>query len=135
MTTTNATQTTNQPTFTLFSSKNQQRSRVGVAFENQDGEPLTILIGNRGDPDQRRFALYATDAKKTAEPNSPIPVGELFDITDGQPDYDAPDGFAYLCSDGSYNLVLKLETEAWTADDLFTTEVRQMRVNMRRLQA
>ena len=135
MTTTTATQSKNRPAFALFTTNRHQRSNVGVVFENHGEEALTILVGERGHPDQRRFALYATPELTASEGPSPLPVGELFDVTDGPADFNESCGFAYRRGDGSYDLVLKLEVPAWTEDDLFTTEVRQTRINMRRIRA
>ncbi|MDP2343786.1 MAG: hypothetical protein Q8O67_22700 [Deltaproteobacteria bacterium] len=87
-------------------------TRVGVAFPTKSGSgALAIIIGDRGDARQKRYLMCPTSALDEAlenkgDSNSRIPVGELFELSDGPIDFKRKAGVAFLCSDGSYNIVL-----------------------------
>ena len=130
MTTTNRSFKSNLPAFELFTVEHTKQ-KMGVAFANST-EPgaLSILVGPKGDPAQKRYLLCTTEAFDTAEPGSNVPVGELFETTDGPTDFEDRAGVAFRCADGSYNLLLTDESPSWDADDLLTFDVRQVRLNM-----
>ena len=127
-TTTSTAKPTNLPAFELFAIEEKPADRaaaakqgkvlaenatertwtkVGVAFATKTGS-LTVLIGPRGDPKQKRFLLCATTALDADDSDSRLPVGELFELTEGQSIDFKKDkaGVAWLNSDGSYNLVM-----------------------------
>ena len=137
-----ATQPSNLPAFELFSIEEKPADRaaatakakvlaenameriwtkVGVAFNTKTGA-LTVLLGAKGDPKQKRFLLCATSAlDDNNEPTSRIPVGELFELNDGPIDFKHKAGVAFINSDGSYNLVIGDRGD-----------LQQLRLNMRR---
>ena len=65
-----------------------------------------MLIGERGDPAQKRYLMCATSALDKDDEETRLPVAELFELNDGPIDFKSKAGVAWINSDGSYNVVL-----------------------------
>ena len=75
--------------------------------------PHEVRIWRPDDPDwtprrpkQKRYLLCATTALDADDSSNRLPVGEVFELNDGPIDFKSKAGVAFICSDGSYNLVM-----------------------------
>ena len=86
----------------------KQWHKVGVGFTTKT-DNLTILIGDKGSPTQKKALVSFTDAleKMQARPEGRLPVANIY-LADGNGDYDfeQKDGVAFLNSDESLSVII-----------------------------
>lgn len=98
-------------------------TKVGVAFPTKSGSgALTILLGEKGDPKQKRYLLCPTSALDDKDPDARLPVGHLFELSEGSSiDFRKKDGVAFVNRDDSYSILIGDKGD-----------LEQVRLNMRR---
>ncbi len=83
--------------------------KVGVAFTTQ-GEHLSIVIGPKGDPAQRRYLAILSSHQQQAKDNvdtARLPVADLFEKdSEGTIDFKHKAGVLFLNSDESYTVIV-----------------------------
>jgi hypothetical protein len=83
--------------------------KVGVAFTTPS-EHLSIIVGPRDDPAQRRYLAILSSHQQQAAENaeaSRLPVADLFEReSDGTIDFKRKAGVLFLNSDDSYTVVV-----------------------------
>jgi len=83
--------------------------KVGVAFITQS-EHLSIVIGPKGDPAQRRYLAILSSHQQQAKENvdaARLPVADLFERdSDGNIDFKHKDGVLFVNSDESYTVIV-----------------------------
>jgi hypothetical protein len=81
--------------------------KAGVGFTTKSGNAITVLVGERGDPKQKKYLLSWNSFLDDQSENARIPVASLFQMLEGQPiDFTKKDGVAFLNRDESLNLIL-----------------------------
>jgi len=83
--------------------------KVGVAFPTQS-EHLSIVIGPKGDPAQRRYLAILSSHQQQAKENvdaARLPVADLFEKdSEGNIDFKHKAGVLFLNSDDSYTVIV-----------------------------
>jgi hypothetical protein len=86
----------------------KQWHKVGVGFKTKT-DNLTILIGDKGSPTQKKALISFTDGlqKMQAHPEGRLPVANVY-LADGNGDLDfeKKDGVAFLNSDDSLSVII-----------------------------
>ena len=114
-TTTTPAKKSNRPSHEIFTVEEQDNgatkwTRVGVAFPTQNPSIHRVLIGDRGDPNQRVYLVrenFAADDEpaRTAEEERRRPFANVYDAK-GEIDWRARDGVAFLNRDDSLTLLI-----------------------------
>lgn len=83
--------------------------KVGVAFVTPKGH-LSLMIGPKGDPAQKRYLFIASSSMEKARQNpgaTRLPVADLFEMEEGNSiDFQRKAGVAFLNQDESFSLIL-----------------------------
>ena len=83
--------------------------KVGVAFVTPKGH-LSLMIGPKGDPAQKRYLFIASSSMEKARQNpgaTRLPVADLFEMDEGNSiDFQRKAGVAFLNQDESFSLIL-----------------------------
>ncbi len=81
--------------------------KAGVGFTTKSGNAITVLVGERGDPKQKKYLLSWNSFLDNQTEGARIPVASMFQMLEGQPiDFTKKDGVAFLNRDESLNLII-----------------------------
>ena len=87
-------------------------TKVGVAFPTKSGLSHRVLVGKKGDPQQKVYLVCPNsqfDAKDNSRPGDEprrIPYATIFDATHNNVDFKRKDGVAFLNRDDSLSLLI-----------------------------